>query len=100
MHRPIRPALLVAGAFGLALAAAPRAGAGLLSHFPARHAKPAVATNEGPWFVRAGEAQDLYANVGRKPLPLQIYLCTRAEGLSAPRVQHLVLGRAAVDVQG
>ncbi len=98
MHRQTRPALALAGT--LALAAAGPAVASIMSHFPARHARPAVATNQGPWFVRAGQSQDLYANVGRKPLPLVIYLCTRAEGPAAPHVQLQVLGRASFDVQG
>ncbi len=98
MHRLIRLAPAVAGALGVALASAGPAAAGV--HLPGRHPKAAIATGEGPWFVRAGAVQDLYANVGKKPLPVVIYLCIRPEGPAAPRVQLQILGRAPIDIQG
>ncbi len=98
MNRWIGP-VLTFGALGLGLSAALPAAAGL--HLPpGRHAKAAIATNEGPWFVRAGAVQDLYANVGNKALPVMIYLCTRPDGPAAPHVQLQILGRAPIDIQG
>ena len=69
-------------------------------HVPLHRAKAAIAANEGPWLVRAGAAQDLYANIGKKPLQLVVYLCTRPDGLAAPHVQLQIVGRAPVDIQG
>ena len=97
MYRWIGPAL-TCGALGLALSVAASASAGV--HLPGRHAKAAIATGEGPWFVRAGAVQDLYANVGKKPLPVVIYLCIRPDGPAAPHVQLQIIGRAPIDILG
>lgn len=69
-------------------------------HLPGKHVKAAVATNEGPWFVRAGATQDIYANTGKKPLSLLAYICTRAQGVAAPRVELERQGREPIEIQG
>jgi hypothetical protein len=91
------------GATGLGLAAllacAP-AGAKLprLS-LPGHHAKPIVPT-EGPWFVRAGQTQDIWANTGSKPQAMQTYLCVTARPGGARRVDLVLEGRAPMNVEG
>lgn len=99
MDRSIGRALTLAGALGL-LSPVAEVAWGFPVHLPGHHAKPQVAANEGLWFIRAGGAQDIYANVGRKPLPVQAYVCTKPDGPGAPRVELQVLGRAAIDIQG
>lgn len=69
-------------------------------HLPGKHAKAAIAANEGPWLVHAGATQDIYANTGKKPLSLQAYICTRPEGPGAPRVELELQGRAPIEIQG
>ena len=97
MHRT-KGRFLAAAALAALLAGAVPAAAGL--HLPGRRAKAAIAANEGAWLVRAGAAQDLYANIGKTPLQMVVYLCTRPDGLAAPHVQLQIIGRAPVDIQG
>ena len=93
MHRSSGHSLAAAALMlGALLTASRPAAAGL--HAPGHKAKAAIAANEGSWLVRAGAAQDLYANIGKHPLPLVVYLCTRPDGLAAPHVQLQILGRA------
>lgn len=99
MHRSSGRSLAAATVMLTALlASGGPAGAGL--HVPGHRARAAIAANEGAWLVRAGAVQDLYANIGKRPLPLVVYLCTRPDGLAAPHVQLQILGRAPVDIQG
>ena len=99
MHRSSGHSLAAAALMlGALLTVSRPAAAGL--HAPGHKAKAAIAANEGSWLVRAGAAQDLYANIGKHPLPLVVYLCTRPDGLAAPHVQLQILGRAPVDIQG
>ena len=98
MHRTRRRSQAAAAVALATLMAGSPAAAGL--HVPGHKARAAIAANEGSWLVRAGAVQDLYANIGKHPLPLVVYLCTRADSLAAPRVQLQILGRAPVDIQG
>ena len=95
MKQSMRRPRALAAAIGFALGAA-----ACEAHFPGHHARAVIAENEGPWLVRAGAVQDLYANTGHHPLPLVVYLCTRPEGPEAPHVLLQMIGRAPIDVQG
>ncbi len=95
MKLSMRRRLPLAAAIGLALGAS-----ACEAHFPGHHARAAIAENEGPWFVRAGAVQDLYANTGPHPLPLIVYLCTQPQGGGAPHVLLRMIGRAPIDIQG
>ncbi|HEY5412208.1 MAG TPA: hypothetical protein VIJ94_15920 [Caulobacteraceae bacterium] len=100
MARSIGRAQVGAGIGAAALALSATGAPAFAVHLPGRHVKAAVAANEGPWFVRAGATQDIYANTGKKALSLQAYICTRPEGAGAPRVELEVQGRAPIEIQG
>jgi hypothetical protein len=93
----------VFGATGLGLAAllacAPAQAGRIHLALPGHHAKAVVPT-EGPWFVRAGQTQDIWANLGSKPQALQTYLCLTAKPGGARRVDLILEGRAPMDIEG
>lgn len=97
-HRIGRPLWAAAVAATAALMATACASA-LPIHLPGHHPKTVVPT-EGPWFVRAGEVQDLYANTGKKPLALDAYVCVTPGPAGAPRVDLHQGVRAAIELQG
>ena len=100
MVRPIGRVLVWAGGGVVALALTFAGAPAFAIHLPGRHVKAAVAANEGAWFVRAGATQDIYANTGKRPLSLQAYICTRAQGPVAPRVELELQGRMPIEIQG
>lgn len=71
----------------------------LAVHLPGHHPKVVVPT-EGPWLVRAGQVQDLYANTGHKSLALQAYFCVTPKPGPAPQVDLLQGGRTPIEIQG
>ena len=68
-------------------------------HLPG-HRPKAVVPTEGPWFVRAGQVQDLYANTGKKPLAVQANFCVAPASGAAPRVSLLQGGREPIEILG
>ncbi len=66
---------------------------------PGHHAKAVVPT-EGPWFIRAGQTQDIYANTGSKPVAMQTYLCLTPKPGAARRVDLVLEGRAPMNIEG
>ena len=68
-------------------------------HLPGRRPLPAIPT-EGPWLVRAGATLDIYANLGKRPLPLQAHICLRTHPGGSPRVELQLEGRSPIDLQG
>ncbi len=97
-HRIGRPLWAAAVAATAALMAAACATA-LPIHLPGHHPKPAIPT-EGPWFVRAGQVQDVYANTGKKPLALEAYLCVTPGPAGDPHVDLRQGGHSPIELEG
>ena len=99
MDRRIARAFKATGLGLMAAALAAACACATPLHLPGRHAKVVVPT-EGPWFVRAGQVQDIYANTGSKPLAMQTYLCLTPKPGAASRVALVIAGRAPMDIEG
>jgi hypothetical protein len=96
-HRIGRPFWTSAAITAAMIAAVPASALPL--HLPGHRPKVVVPT-EGPWFVRAGQVQDIYANTGKKPVALQAAVCLTPGSGGDPHVNLLQGGRPPIELQG